>query len=164
MSSTNIKLSELAKNLTDNGQIDKTSIAGLSSVIDSSGVLGLIDSDYVQLRQSASAGDQYVQLNQAGTLQLTTGTARWTAPKNINITNIVSIVGTAPTGSALITTVNKNGTTIDTQTIAAGTTSDTNSGLSLSVNQNDYLTVDVTQIGSTVAGSDLSIVITYVDG
>lgn len=63
MSSTNIRLSELAKNLTDSGQIDRSAIAGLSNVIDSSGVLLLIDSDYVAARSAAGGLDSASVIN-----------------------------------------------------------------------------------------------------
>ena len=103
----------------------------------------------------------YLQLNQAGELEVTTGDVRWTAPRDITIASIQGVLGTAATGANLIATVNKNGTVINTITINAGSTSVSNDGLSLSVAAGDYLTVDITQIGSTTAGSDLNVIIEY---
>lgn len=103
----------------------------------------------------------FLQLNQSGVLETITGDVRWTAPKDINISSVEATVGTAPTGSSIIATLNKNGTVISTLTIGAGSTSVTNSNLAISVLDGDYLTIDVTQIGSTVAGSDLNVIITY---
>ena len=162
-----------------------SSLTGAPTVLDSTDITNLIDSAYVQARQTSGGGgldsaevlgivdsayvqarvddNKYLQLNQIGTLEVTTGTARWVSPRNINISTVKAIVGTAPVGSSLITTLNKNGSAIDTLTIAAGSDSDTNTGLSLSVSQSDYLTVDITQIGSTTAGSDLNVIITYVE-
>jgi len=127
--------------------------AGVSVGIDSADVVDII-------------GDtiEYAQLNQSGTLEITTGIVRWAAPKNINISKTTASVGTAPVGSSLITTLNKNGSTIDTLTIADGSTTDANTGLSLAVNSGDYLTVDITQIGSSTAGSDLNLIVEYTEG
>jgi hypothetical protein len=138
-----------------------------SDVLDSAQISSIVTASSVDSAQvSAIVGGtaEYLQLNQTGTLEVTSGTVRWVAPKDINISEVESRVGTAPTGSSLITTLNKNGSAIDTQTIAADGTSDTNTGLSLAVAENDYLTVDITQIGSTVAGSDLNVIVKYVDG
>ena len=64
-------------------------------------------------------------------------------------------------GAALNMTLKKNGSSIQTFSIAAGGSTNVTSGLNLSVAEGDYLTVDITQIGSTTAGSDLNIVISY---
>jgi hypothetical protein len=72
-------------------------------------------------------------------------------------------VGTAPTGASVIVDVKKNGTTIFTTTgnrpaISAGGFSGVSGTPDTpSVTTNDYLTVDVSQVGSTVAGSDLTV-------
>jgi hypothetical protein len=73
-------------------------------------------------------------------------------------------VGTAPTGSAVIVDVNKNGTTVFTTQsnrpqIADGQYS---SGVVTAVEvapfvAGDYFTVDIDQVGSTIAGSDLTV-------
>jgi hypothetical protein len=73
---------------------------------------------------------------------------------------------TGPTGAALIADVNKNGTTIfSTQgnrpTIADGATvSSTTLPDVTSVAAGDYLSLDVDQIGSGVAGSNLLVSVT----
>lgn len=70
---------------------------------------------------------------------------------------------TAPTGAALIFDINKNGTTIwsdqgDRIQIAAGanTGTETSFGVS-SLVENDRLDIDVDQVGSSVAGSDITV-------
>lgn len=77
------------------------------------------------------------------------------------LTRVYISVGTAPTGADLIVDVNINGTTIFTTqanrpTIAASANTGT-SGVPdvTTVNVGEYLTVDVDQVGSTVAGSNL---------
>ena len=78
------------------------------------------------------------------------------------IQSVRATVGTAPTGQALIVDVNKNGTTIFTTqanrpAIPAGNNTSgevTNMDIT-TIAVGDYLTVDVDQVGSVVAGSDL---------
>lgn len=95
-----------------------------------------------------------------GTLVVGTGVARLYFPRACTIINVLASAGTAPTGASLIIDVNKNGTTIFTTqgnrpTIAAGTNSDTSSVPDVtSIAAGDYLTVDIDQIGSTVAGAN----------
>ena len=101
-----------------------------------------------------------------GSLSVATGTMRLPIDGTYTIVGTRLMVGTAPTGSSLIIDVNKNGATIYTTqgnrpTIAAsanaggpGSTPDVTS-----LAAGDYLTVDIDQIGSTVAGSDLTVTI-----
>lgn len=76
----------------------------------------------------------------------------------------VDVVG-PPTGAALIVDVNKNGSTIFTTsanrpTVAAGTTSANSGAIGVtSWAPGEYLTVDIDQVGSTVAGSAMTVVI-----
>lgn len=78
-----------------------------------------------------------------------------------NIIGVYAMVNTQPTGAAVIVDVNKNGTTIFTTQsnrpqIAVSTNGDASGTPDVtSITTGDYLTVDVDQIGSTVAGSDL---------
>jgi hypothetical protein len=75
-------------------------------------------------------------------------------------------VGTAPTGAGIICDINKNGTTIYTTqanrpTIAAaGTTVKSTNPDITSWADGDQISVDIDQIGSTVAGSNLTVTIT----
>lgn len=71
-------------------------------------------------------------------------------------------VGTAPTGAALIVDVNVNGTSVftdpaDRPTVAAGANRATADAGQAAFAPGAYLTVDVDQVGSTVAGSDLRV-------
>ena len=99
----------------------------------------------------------------AGTL--TTGTTkggiRIRAPKPYVIEEVRLAVGTAPTGASIIVDVNINGTTIFTTqanrpSIAAAATDGTSITINVTaVAINDILTIDIDQVGSTVAGADL---------
>ncbi|HUS26690.1 MAG TPA: hypothetical protein VMY99_05070 [Nevskiaceae bacterium] len=99
-----------------------------------------------------------------GTLTTATGTARLPIDGTYTIVGTRLMANTAPTGASIIVDVNKNGTTIYTTqgnrpTIAAsansggpGSTPDVTS-----LAAGDYLTVDIDQIGSTIAGADLTV-------
>jgi hypothetical protein len=98
-----------------------------------------------------------------GTLTVGTGMARLYFPRACTIINVIASVGTAPTGASVIFDVNKNGTTIFTTqgnrpTITASAFVDTSSVPDVtSIAAGDYLTVDLDQIGSTVAGADATV-------
>lgn len=107
-------------------------------------------------------------ISQGGALTATAGVARLynDSGRTLTITAVRTHVGTAPTGATLIVDVNKNGTTIFTTqgnrpTVAiSGNTSGKVTNMDVtSLADGDYLTVDIDQIGSTVAGSDLTVTI-----
>lgn len=83
------------------------------------------------------------------------------------IVSVRASVDTAPTGATLIVDVNKGGTTIfgtqaNRPTIPIGANTHKSTGHTVTTwEDGTYLTVDVDQIGSTVAGSDLSVVVTW---
>lgn len=147
-----------------------------SRSIDSSGSLSLIDSAYIVSRvgdtgtdsaavisliDSRSQLESHTTLVQDGALSVLAGTARWYAPRNITIKRIRGHLGTSATGASVEITIKKNGSSITTLSIPDGLASASSTGLNLSVNEADYITVDITQIGSTVAGSDLNLVLNY---
>jgi hypothetical protein len=85
------------------------------------------------------------------------------APCTLTIVKVKVVVKTAPTGAALIVDVNKNGTTIFTAqggrpSIAIGdTTDDSDTPDVTALAETDKLTVDIDQVGSTIAGADLTV-------
>ena len=97
------------------------------------------------------------------------GTIRIPFARAATLTNVAVVANTAPTGSSAIFDVNKNGTTIFTTqanrpTLAASSNADNTSTPDVTtMAANDYLTVDVDQIGSTVAGSDVTLRIDYTE-
>lgn len=103
----------------------------------------------------------------SGSLITGTGQSRWYAPDALTINNVLVSVGTAPTGSSLIFDVNKNGTTVFTTqanrpTITASSNTDLTSAPDVtSLSAGDYLTIDIDQIGSTVAGANAVVQIKY---
>lgn len=102
----------------------------------------------------------------AGTLTTATGTSRqYIDGGNWTIVSIRASVNTAPTGASIIVDVNKNGTTVHTTqsnraTIAVSTFTDLADSIQVaSLTTGDYLTVDIDQVGSTIAGADLTVTI-----
>lgn len=101
--------------------------------------------------------------SQPDTLIVTTGKHRFYASRNYTIVSVRASVGTAPTGADLLVDVNKNGVTIfTTQTNRPTITAGTNTALAAAINvadiaSGDYLTIDIDQVGSSVAGSDLTV-------
>ena len=108
------------------------------------------------------SSNSFVNLKQTGDLEVTTGTKRWYSPTaTTTLSKIVARVDTAPAGSNINITINKNGNSAATLTIANGTTKIINSTPNIAMVEDDYLTVDITQIGSSTTGSDLTITFTY---
>jgi len=79
------------------------------------------------------------------------------------IVKAIAYVGTAPTGQAIIIDILNNGSSIvgGTFDIAAGAHSATHYNFygNEAVAQDDYLTMDITQVGNTVAGANLTVLL-----
>lgn len=95
---------------------------------------------------------------------------RFQAPHAGEITNVSGAVGVAPTGAALIFEIQKNGvttfTTATKPTVAISAT-ETADGTNykpdvVTFAKGDTLALNITQVGSTVAGSDLDATVEYV--
>lgn len=99
----------------------------------------------------------------AGTLAVgTDSAARCNPSTSFRITEVRLDCKTAPTGAAIIVDVNVNAASIfslgNRPQIAAAATSGTSSTfLSDSLSENDLITIDIDQVGSSVAGSNLTI-------
>lgn len=99
-------------------------------------------------------------------LEVSTGVVKFMLPFAVTIVSCRALVGTAPTGASAIIDVNVDGTTIySTQgnrpTITTGNT-DSGSWSApdvTSFSANSYFTVDIDQIGSTIAGANLTLMI-----
>jgi hypothetical protein len=126
---------------------------------------------------AAAAGTSAAQLAQthglqatfgvAGTLATLTGQARYYMASAQTILGTIASVGTAPTGASIIIDVFKNGTTVYTggtnrPTISASgfvsaTTIVAPAVTALAIG--DYLTVVISQVGSSIPGSDLTVTV-----
>lgn len=102
-----------------------------------------------------------------GVLTTGNGTSRKYLQYAGDIVAVRASVGTAPTGASILVDVDKNGTTVFTTqtnrpTILASTfTDDTTVIQAGTFAAGDYIRVDIDQIGSTIAGSDLVVDIYY---
>ncbi len=100
-----------------------------------------------------------------GSITALVGTGRVYLDANYEVENIRASVGTAPTGAAIRVDVNKNGTTIYTAqaarpNITVSTFTDLGGAPAISTfAPGDYMTIDVDQVGSTIPGSDLVVVV-----
>lgn len=105
----------------------------------------------------------------AGALIVQTGAIRIYNKFGTTLTlqSVFIAVNTAPTGASIIVDVNKNGTTIFTTqanrpAIAASANTGSSSTLDVtSFADGDYLQADIDQIGSTIAGADLTVHVLY---
>jgi hypothetical protein len=104
---------------------------------------------------------ELVALSRPGALTVAVGTLDLPLSGSYTLIDYRVRVGTAPTGSSLIVDINKNDVSLFTTqanrpTIAAAAklASTTMPDITTFVN-GDYISIDVDQIGSTVAGSDL---------
>jgi hypothetical protein len=96
-------------------------------------------------------------------LYVVTAKPRYYSTFDGTITEIAVSVGTAPIGADVIVNIYKNGTTIfdspsGRPTIPDGSYFDLSSTAdTATLNTGDYLTVSIDQVGSSFAGSDLTV-------
>lgn len=120
----------------------------------------------ITILQTLSFGDDRT------TLTVDTGLSRWynRTGQTLTIVGVWLSAGVQPTGAPILVDVHKNGTTIFTTqanrpTVAAATNGGTISATPnvTAFAQGDYLTIDIDQVGSTIAGGFLTggVVLTY---
>lgn len=104
----------------------------------------------------------------AGALVTQVGVGRFLFPAAARIINVMLAANTAPTGASIICDVNKNGITVFTTqanrpsiAVAANASSAAVPDVT-AIALGDYLTVDIDQVGSTIAGADLVVQVYYV--
>lgn len=106
-------------------------------------------------------------LSMVGDLAVVAGKSRVYLERDYVVESIRASVNTAPAGASVIVDVNVNGATIFTDqlnrpTIAAAAftaLANLGTGTTTALAAGQYITVDVDQVGSTTAGSDLTVVI-----
>jgi hypothetical protein len=111
----------------------------------------------------------------AGALTVGANKDRWVAPFNGEVIGAVATVGVQPTGATLIFDVLKNGVSIYTvntkPTVAVSTSTSPFAPSDAAVPPaaaagrfvtGDVFSLSVTQVGSTVAGSDADVTVEYV--
>jgi len=90
-----------------------------------------------------------------GTLSLNTGTKRLYISIACTLSTVDAYLATAPVGADVILNIKKNGSSLNTLTITDGNSISENNSFNVSFTKGDYITVDITQIGSSTAGEDL---------
>ena len=125
-------------------------------------VLSWNGSDYDWVAQPTIPAQEFIKAYRFdGTLSTNTGTKRLYLQKAYTLKSIHAYVDTAAAGAAINITVNKNGSSLQTLSIAAGATVSSVTSLNHSVAANNYLTIDITQVGSSTAGENLYLVFTF---
>lgn len=119
------------------------------------------------LSDMTSHGLHVITGGNAGALVVGSGSTRFYAWTPLTIQSVIVSVGTAPTGAPIIFDINKNGTTIfTTQANRPNILAGGNYGVASNpdvflLDTYDYLTIDIDQVGSTIAGADAVIQIVY---
>ena len=125
-------------------------------------VLSWNGSDYDWVAQPTIPAQEFIKAYRFdGTLSTNTGTKRLYLQKAYTLKSVHAYVDTAAAGAAINITVNKNGSSLQTLSIAAGATVSSVTSLNHSVAANNYLTIDITQVGSSTAGENLYLVFTF---
>lgn len=124
-----------------------------------------VPSSNTQVPPSANSQSTF-PFSYAGTIKVVAGTHRLynDTGRTLTIRTVRASLGTAPTGADVIIDVNKNGTTIfTTQSARPTVAATTNTGVGVPAvvawPAGQYLTIDIDQIGSTVAGADLTVAV-----
>ena len=95
-----------------------------------------------------------------GILYPQNGSARLFMSSAVTLSEIVANIEVGPVGNDIGLRINKNGSSAATITITDGTTSATTTP-NVSFVSGDYITVDITSVGSTTAGSNLYMVLKF---
>lgn len=109
---------------------------------------------------------QPITWNRDGTVDVIVGKSRYPFLFDATLVQIAAVVGTAPVGApGIVLDLNKNGLTVwpdqlDRLVIPPGS-HQASAALSVPVSEGDYLTLDVDDTGSTLAGEDLTVVVRY---
>lgn len=114
--------------------------------------------------ETGSSAPRFLSLIQEGNLRVLDGISRWYAPASVTITKIIARVDEAPTGNNLLLRINKVSAGVTTSiniAITASTFKTENNSPNLTLAADDYLTVDVTQIGGTNPGKGLRVTFIY---
>lgn len=125
---------------------------------------GVSDSVIVEVYEVTDVDNKVesYQFSQGGNLSVTVGSSQLPITGGtFSIVSVAARVGTAPVGSNVVVDIKKNGTSIfaapaDRPTIVAGANIATvGSWGNTTLTTDDYVSVDIVQVGSSTAGADL---------
>jgi hypothetical protein len=155
-------LTGLATESYVNSQVSSNTFSGnyndLSNQPSIPSISGLATESYVNSQVSNASITQTVNMAQNGTLALTTGVTRWYAPDDLTISKIKARITTAG-NDVLRVDIKKNDVSSKIINISAGSLEQTETS-GFSMNEGDYLTIDITNVGST-PGENLNVQIFY---
>lgn len=128
----------------------------------------LPDNVYVGSAPIASGGDQIISFTRSNLLTATAGQGRFIFPHAAVLVKLEATVANAPEGADIILQLVKNGTInlfdsanrpriLEDESIADDTSAFTNAYLQ----ENDYLTLNIDQVGSVTPGDYLTVVLVY---
>lgn len=136
--------------------------ADLSTIAVGAGVSSILNANITDARKLFQLGGGVGGAQFAVTGDLVTGnrvTPYWIAPKNGTFTTALARLVTAPAGANVSIRINKNGVQVATLTINAGSVTATAGTISIPFNAGDYFSMDITGIGSTTPGANLTVVL-----
>lgn len=113
---------------------------------------------------AGQSNKQSIRATTTGALTVTAGTARLYPAQTMNMVNLFAAVNTTSTGADIKIDVKKNGVSIldgNLLTISAGQNRSATIDNAAVVLTTDYLTVDIIQVGSVIAGSDLVVTVLF---
>ena len=147
----------IAHNGTDNIRVAVGATNGHVLTVDSAEASG-VKWGGLPFEYSAAASDESTALT-AGTAKLT-----FRMPCAMTVTSVRASVGTAPTGSTLIVDINENGTSILSTKLSIDATEKTSTTAAVpavisdsALSDDSEITIDIDQIGSTIAGAGLKV-------
>ena len=137
--------------------IDSTTTINVSNIIIANNA---VPNQANVVQQIKDEVQYFINLHQQDELSILTGTARWYAPFDLQVNTINARLGTA--ADATVTAlIKKNDITAKTITFGANSPVANIANQTISMTSGDYLTVDVTTIGTGVKGSNLYIQLGY---
>lgn len=104
-----------------------------------------------------------ITLFRRGQIAPATGRMKYRFPMNATLIGISAAMGegTPPVGSDLTMDINVNGSVVYTLTVPDGVEDVSEIPLNIPVVMGDYITADITAVGATSPGEDLSVFIRY---
>ena len=146
----------------DLGNLAQTVAVNLPTSLGTAGQTLVVNSGADGLEFGAASGGGGVQKDYryTGILYVQNGTSRLYITSNSTLDEINAYIDVGPVGNDIGLRINKNGTSVTTITITDGTTSTTTTP-NVSFVSGDYITVDITSVGTTTAGSNLYMVLKF---
>jgi len=139
-------------------QIRELQIVGQTGATGPTGSTGATGSGATGATGATGPISLVVSATFSGTLSVFNGTNRYYVPRNANVTDIMINFSSPPTGGAnVIVRINRNGVANANVPALSNTTYTRNTTSSFTVVSNDYLTMDIVQVGNTYPGSDMTV-------